>query len=345
MFYLFGNTTAFLALCAPLLTLLAWLMELRVWPMLLLALCLTPVVFTVIMSSLTKSHNMLYRWICMQALGLGTVLMPLVAAGALFTFTTSNKTVGVVVLLLWLILSAIACWQAHRINIKQFDIHSPKLKQSVRLLQLSDIHVGSRSKAFLTRVVDIANMQKPEIVVITGDLLDSSTVSANDLQPLKEINCPVYMCIGNHERYVRLDTAIEAISSMGVNVLRDEKIRLDPITIIGVDDRDKPDVLPTVLANIGVNDSQFNVLLYHRPDGWDAALEHNIDITLAGHTHAGQMWPFGYLVKRQYPNMAGLFTKNKNTLFVSTGTGTWGPIFRLGTRCEMTVIDLKVKNN
>jgi len=81
-------------------------------------------------------------------------------------------------------------------------------------------------------------------------------------------------------------------------------------------------------------------LLYHRPDGWPAALDANVNLTLAGHTHAGQMFPFGLLVKRVYPDMAGLFEKNNNRLFVSVGTGTWGPIFRLGTRSELTVIDL-----
>jgi len=207
-------------------------------------------------------------------------------------------------------------------------------------VQISDVHVGSRSPAFLQKVVSQVNQHKPDIVVITGDLLDASTVGSNDLAALNQLACPAYMCIGNHERYVDLDKALDSIASHGVTILRDESLTIDGIQLIGIDDRDKPDALPAILDKIQIDPALFSILLYHRPDGWQAALDKNIRLTLAGHTHAGQMFPFGFLVKRQYPNMAGLFTSEEKSLYVSVGTGTWGPIFRLGTQCEMTVIDL-----
>ncbi|MEM7257593.1 MAG: hypothetical protein AAF404_09415, partial [Pseudomonadota bacterium] len=108
-----------------------------------------------------------------------------------------------------------------------------------------------------------------------------------------------------------------------------------------VDDTDNPAHAAQQLATIPVDADRFSVLLYHRPDGWTAARKHGIDLMLAGHTHAGQIWPFGLLVKRQFPQMAGYFSQEQQHMFVSQGTGTWGPTLRFGTRCEMTVIDLQ----
>ena len=87
--------------------------------------------------------------------------------------------------------------------------------------------------------------------------------------------------------------------------------------------------------------SPFTVLLYHQPDIWEAAKRHGIELMLSGHTHKGQVWPFGWLVRTRYAHVAGHFQASLSHLFVSQGTGTWGPLMRFGTRCEMTVIDLQ----
>lgn len=275
----------------------------------------------------------------MQALGLGTVLLSLVVLASFFTIRANPRDIGLVVLFAWPVLSAAAIWQAINIKTRNLRFTVKQLATPVRMVQISDVHVGSRSSAFLDKVVTSVNKHHPDIVVITGDLLDSSTVTKAQLAPLAKLNCPSYMCIGNHERYVDLDKALAAITAHGVTILRDETITTHGIQLIGIDDRDIPDTLPTILNELPIDRDGFSVLLYHRPDGWQAALDRDIDLTLAGHTHAGQMFPFGLLVKRRYPNMAGLFTDGGRSMFVSTGTGTWGPIFRMGTRNELTVID------
>lgn len=295
--------------------------------------------------TLNNSHNMTVRWIWMQALGLGTVLMPLVVGGSLLTLLANPQTIGLLVLIAWFVLSILAARQATNIKVRQLQFSNEHLPAPIRLVQISDVHVGSRSPAFLQKVVDQVNAHSPDIVVITGDLLDASTVNTDDLSALAKLACPSYMCIGNHERYVDLDKALDSIATHGVQVLRDEALTIHGIQIIGIDDRDKPDALPSILDGIPVDPKAFSILLYHRPDGWQAALDKNIALTLAGHTHAGQIFPFGFLVKTQYPNMVGLFKKNEQSLFVSMGTGTWGPIFRLGTRCEMTLIELNKQAN
>lgn len=339
-FFMVGTLVFFIALLAPIFTLAAWLSSSSVWGFLLAASLLSIPGFYSIWHSLNNSQNMTIRWLWMQALGLGTVLLLLVVLGSIFTIRANPRDIGLVVLFAWPVLSAVAIWQAISIKTINLRFSFKQIHTPVRLVQISDVHVGSRSPKFLDQVVANVNQHQPDIVVITGDLLDSSTVTAKHLAALAKISCPTYMCIGNHERYVDLDKALDAIASHGVHILRDATITTHGIQLIGIDDRDKPDALPTVLDELTIDQNRFSILLYHRPDGWQAALDKGIDLTLAGHTHAGQMFPFGFLVKRQYPNMAGLFTQEGGSLFVSTGTGTWGPIFRMGTRSELTVIDL-----
>jgi len=340
LFLILGSTVLFVAILAPVFTLVAWLSSNTVWPFVLVAALLSFPAFYSFWSTLNNSKNMTLRWLWMQTLGLGTVLMSLVIVGSFFTILTNTQSIGQIVLIAWVLLSALAIWQATNIKSRRLRFSVSQSLKPLRLVQISDVHVGSRSAAFLRKVVTQVNQHKPDIVVITGDLLDASTVSTDDLAPLGQLRCPAFMCIGNHERYVDLDKALESIAAHGVTILRDESTTIAGVQLIGIDDRDQPDALPSILNDIQIDPTSFSILLYHRPDGWQAALDKNIRLTLAGHTHAGQMFPFGFLVKRKYPNMAGLFTAQEKSLYVSVGTGTWGPIFRLGTHCEMTVIDL-----
>jgi len=339
-FLLIGSTVLFATIVAPAFTLVAWLTSNTVWPFLLAAAFLSvPAMFS-FWYTLNNSNNMTLRWLWMQALGLGTILMSLVFVGSFLTALINPQSIGLLVLIIWVLLSVLAFWHATSIKPRHLRFSATQSLKPLRVVQISDVHVGSRSRAFLQKVVIQVNQHKPDIVVITGDLLDASSVSTEDLAGLAQINSPTYMCIGNHERYVDLDKALESITAHGVTILRDESLNIDGVQLIGIDDRDRPDALPSILDSIPIDPTSFSILLYHRPDGWQAALDKNIKLTLAGHTHAGQIFPFGFLVKRQYPNMAGLFTKQGKSLYVSVGTGTWGPIFRLGTQCEMTVIDL-----
>jgi len=341
VFFLVGSIVLFVAILAPALTLIAWLSASTVWPFLLIAALLSvPAMFS-FWFTLNNSHNMTLRWLWMQSLGLGTVLMSLVFVASFFTLFFKPFYIGVLVLFAWIIISILAIRQATIIKPRYLQFTAKQLSSRQRVVQISDVHVGSRSAGFLHKVVSQVNQHNPDMVVITGDLLDASTVTTEDLSALANLDCPAYMCIGNHERYVDLDKALVSIATHGVNILRDETHSIGAIQLIGLDDRDRPDVLPSILDDMYIDPASFSILLYHRPDGWQAAIDKNINLTLAGHTHAGQMFPFGLLVKRQYPNMAGLFQIHGNSMYVSVGTGTWGPIFRLGTHCEMTVIDLE----
>ena len=240
---------------------------------------------------------------------------------------------------LWLFVTAVLWWSFRRSS-RLLKIHASILKRDYRLVQISDVHVGSRSATFLKKIVDTINAQHPDIVLITGDFLDSGRVGPNDIAALKDLQAPVYLSIGNHERYAGLDRAVPLLEGAGVIVLRNRSVSLDGLQLIGIDDAEDKDQVRRELANIELEPACFKVLLYHRPLGWDAAVDSGIDLMLCGHTHNGQIFPFNWLVRQQFRIIRGLHSRGNCRLYVSPGTGTWGPAMRLGSRNEITCIDL-----
>jgi len=272
-----------------------------------------------------------------QLIGCTTLLMNVIAACCVLLLFFPAPIVALIASIAWLLTTTYAIYKAHNIKNTNLSIRSEKIKKTYRLLHLSDVHAGSRSKSFVEKMVTQAMQQQPDIVFITGDLLDSSAVDASYLQPLKKFTCPVFLCLGNHERYVNLQNAIDAIKANNVHVLRDE---FDDLEIIGIDDAENHTQVEAVLPSINRSIGKFQILLYHKPQGFEFAADNNVDLMLSGHTHDGQIWPFGLLVRRQFPLISGEYQQSAATLYVSEGTGTWGPVMRFGTKSEMTLITL-----
>ncbi len=341
-FLLIAALVICLTICFPLGILISWLFSTSLTTTLLMSfICAIPL--SAFMWFTIQSSNLALKWPMLQLLGLTTILATILCVALPLHLFMSSGQVGVIALILWVAAAAYAIRAAHVIKDVPLTITSDKLDKPYKLVQLSDLHAGSRSRRFIDKIVTQARTHQPDAVFITGDLLDSSDVDAGFLAPLAKLDCPVWMCLGNHERYVDLDSAIDAIEQHNVTILRDRMVSFQHLQIIGIDDTDNPAQAAKQLSTIQLTPNRFSVLLYHRPDGWDAAIKHGIDITLSGHTHAGQIWPFGLLVKRQFPQMAGHFSRGGQHMFVSQGTGTWGPTMRFGTQCEMTVIELLPK--
>jgi hypothetical protein len=219
----------------------------------------------------------------------------------------------------------------------------PELEDSVgglRLAQISDVHIGSRQPGFLRRVIARVNAQKPDYVLITGDLIDFRGIPRTALAPLAALTAPTYFIIGNHERYVDLDAICERLESLGVEVLRNRSVNVGPLQIVGIDDADAKDQVGKQLAGLEPEPGQYRILLYHRPDGAEDAAAWGAHLMLCGHTHTGQIVPFNFLVRRFFPRIVGDFRIGPLTLYVSPGTGTWGPVLRLGSRSEIGMISL-----
>ena len=225
--------------------------------------------------------------------------------------------------------------------VKKIGFTSPRLERPVRFVQITDMHIGSRSRSFLESVVYKINQLEPDFVCITGDFIDASGIPISELKSLKSINGPIYYCTGNHEKYEDLDEILKRLSSLGVNVLRNDTqyFRAD-LQVIGIDDMEDALQVKKQLQHIDVNRSVFSLLLYHRPRGLADAAEAGVDLMLSGHTHNGQIVPFNLLVGRVFDMVNGMYRHGDTRLYVSQGTGTWGPVMRIGTQSEITLFEI-----
>jgi predicted MPP superfamily phosphohydrolase len=250
-----------------------------------------------------------------------------------------QQAAGAVIAVLIGTLGIVGFVNAQILHVRRVPIPGPTSVAGRTLVQISDVHIGSRSPQLLKRIVERVNALRPDYVLITGDLIDFAGISRTELAPLGTFNAPTVFAIGNHERYVDLVAIDERMRSLGVIVLRDEAVTHGPFQFIGIDDVDVAARIPAPLGRIELSKEHYGVLLYHRPDGFEAAAERGIPLMLAGHTHAGQIIPFNFIVKRIYPRMRGLHELNGSRLYVSPGTGTWGPVLRIGSRCEITLLE------
>lgn len=297
----------------------------------------------VLLLGVFRSKNALLRWWVFQYLGVSAIGFSAALCGALLSLIIHPFTAGWVAVVLFLVFCVVALRAAHRIHTVRLKIVSSAISSPRRLVQISDVHIGSRRPAFLRKVIAQVDAQQPDMLLVTGDLLDEN-VAVESLEPLSTLTYPAFYCSGNHERYVNYQQALDYIALQGVSVLQDAAVVVDNLKILGIGDREHrsqaESALDALCAESASMESAFSILLYHQPNLWSAAVNQGIDLTLSGHTHNGQIWPFGYLVRTRYDQVAGHFQSGRSHLFVSQGTGTWGPILRFGTRCEITVIEL-----
>jgi len=226
----------------------------------------------------------------------------------------------------------------------------PPEASGYKIAQLTDIHIGPTLGAeFLTTVVRDTNALSPDLIVITGDLVDGNVDQLRErVAPLDDLNAPdgVWFVTGNHEYYSGADEWIAHIETLGVRTLRNEHVDVRGLfTLAGVDDHREAKRLPGHGEDIpravaGRDASKPLVLLAHQPKAIDEAAAHGVDLQLSGHTHGGQIAPFNWLTKIETPYTNGLYQVGKTWLYVSPGTGYWGPPMRIGTTSEITEITL-----
>ena len=209
-----------------------------------------------------------------------------------------------------------------------------------RIAQISDVHVGSRSGRLLKRIVRKVNAARPDLVVITGDLIDFRNISEQELASLQHLLAPAFFVIGNHERYVDTDAICARLTRLNIRVLRNESLDLGDIQLVGIDDAESKTQVRNVLPRMSAQPDRYKVVLYHRPDGAEDAARWGANLMMCGHTHHGQIVPFNFVVRRVFPKISGLYQVDGLQLYVSPGTGTWGPILRLGSRSEIGIMEL-----
>jgi len=226
-------------------------------------------------------------------------------------------------------------------TVKKITFESSLLTRPLRFVQITDVHVGSRSKAFLDKVIRRVQALQPEFLCITGDFIDATGVTEKDLAALRTLECPVYFTIGNHERYEDLEEILSRMRALGVCVLRTQAIHhREDVQVLGIDDRDDALQVERELVRLEVDRQAFGILMYHRPHGLEAVESAGIDLMISGHTHNGQIFPFNLVVNQVFDHVVGMYQLGNSRLYVSQGTGTWGPVMRVGTRSEITLFEI-----
>jgi len=230
----------------------------------------------------------------------------------------------------------------------------PRALDGFSIVQLSDLHVGMTiDRAFVQRVVDHANRLSPDLIALTGDLVDGKVEALRDeVAPLGQLRARhgVFAITGNHEYYSGADPWIAEISRLGARYLRNERVSVGEgdarFDLAGVDDYSADgwpghgEDLPGALA--GRDPARALVLLAHQPRQVRRAAKHGVDLQLSGHTHGGQIWPWHYIVRLQQGGLlAGRYEHEGTQLYVSRGCGYWGPPVRVLAPLEITRVILR----
>ncbi len=228
-----------------------------------------------------------------------------------------------------------------------------------RIVTFSDGHLsptyGGRR---FERLVEIVNAQRPDVVAVVGDLVDGEVDELrDDVAPMADLVSEqgVFFVTGNHEYYVNTRAWLRHLPTLGVQVLRNERIPLRRGTatfdLAGIDDRTAAaSGVPGHGANLdaaldGRDDATPVVLLAHQPVQVEQAAAAGVDLQLSGHTHGGQLWPFDYVIGLDQPAIEGLSRHGDTQLYVTRGVGYWGPPMRIGARPEVTVVELRPPRN
>lgn len=234
----------------------------------------------------------------------------------------------------------------------------PMQLDGYRIVQLSDLHLGRLpGLAFLERVIELAERQRPDAVVITGDLIEGTVAElARVLDPLGALAArrAVYYTTGNHEYYAGAATAwLEILTRLGVRVLVNERVTIGDtkpsgasLDLAGIPDRTAGRFVsshePNVAAALAGRDPDRELLLLaHQPAQIEAAANHGVGLQLSGHTHGGQFFPIGILERLSMPYVSGLHRHLDGTqIYVSRGTGFFGPALRTFAPAEIPLIVL-----
>lgn len=219
------------------------------------------------------------------------------------------------------------------------------LTRPLTIVMISDMHLGyHNSRADLARWVDLMNAEKPDLILIAGDIVDVSVrplIAENMAAEFRRLQAPVYACLGNHDYYAGEPRSEKFIADSGIKLLRDSSVTLfGELTVIGRDDRTNR-ARKDLSQIVGKADlTKFAILLDHQPYHLEQAQEAGIDFQFGGHTHYGQVWPVSWIEDAIYEDAFGPLQKGHTQYYVSSGIGIWGGKFRIGTRSEYVVLTL-----
>ncbi|MDD4514187.1 metallophosphoesterase [Massilibacteroides sp.] len=230
------------------------------------------------------------------------------------------------------------------------SVNKPAETSTLKVVAVSDLHLGlGTGKEALNKYVDRINEQNPDLILISGDLIDNTVLPLKEERMDEELNrlkasLGVYMVPGNHEYIANIEECKDFLRSTQIHLLCDSVVTLpNGVQLIGRDDRQnhhrKP--LSTLLEQADV--SKPMILLDHQPYDLEKTVKGKVDLQFSGHTHRGQVWPINLLTDYLFDISYGYERREDTHLYVSSGLSLWGPPFRIGTNSELVVFNLKFK--
>ena len=261
-----------------------------------------------------------------------------------------EKILAILALFLAIGYSLYGVWNTFHPKITSIDVaidSLPKEWIGKKIVQISDIHLGHVYRGeYMLSVVEKINALNPEIVVITGDLFDGTDGNLDSfLAPINKINAPVFFITGNHETYLGLDEVYAAIAKTKIIPLRDSLQTVNGLQFIGIDyplrgkNRDIAKIIP---AMPGWDQFAPSILLIHEPLQIESAKKVGISLQLSGHTHKGQLFPFGFITSLIFKGYDyGFKREGSFAIYTSSGLGGWGPPMRTENGSEIVEIKLR----
>ena len=266
-------------------------------------------------------------------------------------YSSNLPILGVAAILISVVYAGYGIWNAYHPVITEISVNIkglPAQWQGKRVIQISDVHLGHiLNQKFFEAAIARVNNLKPEAIFITGDLYDGMDGHLDWVGgELNKLTAPqgIYFITGNHETYYGVDKVVQALAATKVKFLRDEKVDLGGLQLIGIDYPERgygKNIADTILRINGYNRDAPSILLYHDPVQIEAIKKAGIKLQLSGHTHAGQIFPLDIITWLIYGKYyTGLHTEGDYTLYTTTGLGSWGPTMRTPYKPEIVVITL-----
>lgn len=275
-----------------------------------------------------------------------------------------TKIIISVVAILVVLCSLYLHYENTKLQVSNYNITNnliPNEFDKYKIVQVSDFH-NTKSKTLTNDLIKEIKKQQPNIIVLTGDLIDANRTDIDvAINFIKEINtiAPIYFVSGNHEANISEYSKLKERLEENKVIILDNKIEKlrnneTEINLIGIDDPQMAyersvldsEIIKVELNNGEYNDNKYSILLSHRPELFDTYVEKNMDLVLSGHAHGGQIRiPFigGIVAPNQglFPKYtSGIFEKDKTTMIVSRGIGNSILPFRINNRPELVVITL-----
>ena len=289
-------------------------------------------------------RNLLNKKIIYYGIGIGFISFFISSTAILMKNITllSASIISLVFLCLNIFLIIYSIFKGNVIKKKNIKITSNKIKNNLKLIFLSDLHLGSNSQEYLDKVISILSKIQYDLLLIGGDLIDSSSFKLKYLEKFKLLKKKIFFVTGNHEYYLNnTHEILEVLQTNGVFYLNNSSLIYKNLNIIGLNDNQTVSSQKKLALKLK-KEHLFNLVLVHKPSVW-SFIRNKVDLVLAGHTHNGQIFPFNLLVKLKFKFCYGIYKKYESTLYVSSGLGCWGPKMRLGSSNEMLEINLAPK--